>query len=259
MKRIRIVILAGKGMSTDILYNAIEEKFSVHKVIVEEGISNKKFFKRRIKNLGYFTVFGQLVFLSLIQPFIKIASNKRIQEIKDRFNLKVTSIPNNKKIEVTSINEKAVIETIKTEKPDIIIINGTRIISKKVLNATKAPFVNIHAGITPKYRGVHGAYWALYNNDKTLCGVTVHLVDPGIDTGGVLAQKVIDPSKKDNYSTYPFIQQGEGINLLIKEVIPNFISNGKLSSIDSITNESKLWSHPTVFQYLNKRIFGRIK
>ena len=42
----------------------------------------------------------------------------------------------------------------------------------------------MHAGITPQYRGVHGGYWAVVNNDPEHCGVTIHFVDKGIDTGG---------------------------------------------------------------------------
>jgi folate-dependent phosphoribosylglycinamide formyltransferase PurN len=72
---------------------------------------------------------------------------------------------------------------LKAINPDLVIVNGTRIISKKVLSSINSKFVNIHVGITPKYRGVHGTYWALVNNDVENSGVTVHFVDEGIDTG----------------------------------------------------------------------------
>ena len=66
------------------------------------------------------------------------------------------------------------------------------------------------AGITPLYRGVHGAYWALAEGRRDLCGVTVHRVDAGIDTGEVLAQVLIDPTPQDNFVTYPWLQVAEG-------------------------------------------------
>ena len=53
-----------------------------------------------------------------------------------------------------------------------------------LLEAVPAVFLNTLAGITPSYRGVHGAYWALVQRQPDACGVTVHLVDAGIDTGG---------------------------------------------------------------------------
>ena len=46
-----------------------------------------------------------------------------------------------------------------------MILNGTRIVSKKVISSIGCLFINTHCGITPKYRGVHGGYWAIYNND----------------------------------------------------------------------------------------------
>ena len=45
------------------------------------------------------------------------------------------------------------------------------------------PVINMHAGITLRYRGVHGGYWALAEQHPEWVGTTVHLVDPGIDTG----------------------------------------------------------------------------
>ena len=50
------------------------------------------------------------------------------------------------------------------------------------------PVLNYHAGITPKYRGMNGGYWALATGDAGNFGATVHLVDAGVDTGGVLHQ-----------------------------------------------------------------------
>ncbi len=70
----------------------------------------------------------------------------------------------------------------------MVLVVGTRIISRKVLVAVAAPFINYHDGITPKYRGIHGGYWASAQSDLANFGVTVHLVDPGIDTGEVLYQ-----------------------------------------------------------------------
>jgi folate-dependent phosphoribosylglycinamide formyltransferase PurN len=63
-------------------------------------------------------------------------------------------------------------------------------------SSINSKFVNIHVGITPKYRGVHGTYWALVNNDVENSGVTVHFVDEGIDTGNIINQAIVVPSKR---------------------------------------------------------------
>jgi methionyl-tRNA formyltransferase len=125
------------------------------------------------------------------------------------------------------------------------------------LNSTDATFINTHLGITPKYRGVHGGYWSLANNDKANCGVTVHLVDSGIDTGGVLYQSKILPTKKDNFATYTYYQIGEGI-IFMKKAITDF-ANSQLKETIPNVSESKLWYHPTIWTYLYKRIIKGVK
>ena len=61
------------------------------------------------------------------------------------------------------------------------MVNGTRIISSRVLDSIGCPIINTHAGITPRYRGVHGGYWALAEGHPEEVGTTVHLVDKGIE------------------------------------------------------------------------------
>lgn len=63
--------------------------------------------------------------------------------------------------------------------PDIVVVNGTRIINEETINCLHVPMINMHMGITPRYRGVHGTYWALTQGDKEHCGVTIHVIDKG--------------------------------------------------------------------------------
>ena len=72
-------------------------------------------------------------------------------------------------------------------------------------SAIDVPVINIHAGVTPRYRGVHGGYWALREGRPGLAGSTVHLVDPGIDTGGILAQATFTAGDADSIATYPLL------------------------------------------------------
>jgi methionyl-tRNA formyltransferase len=48
---------------------------------------------------------------------------------------------------------------------------------------------NIHNSPLPKYRGVNPINWALKNNEKSH-GVTLHIVDKGVDTGDILDQEI---------------------------------------------------------------------
>lgn len=250
-------MLTGGGESSTFMYNGLENSSPISTVIVEGKGSKKKFLQRRVKRLGYIKVFGQILFQLTVPKILGNFSKKRIQEIKSQYYLDASDIPSQKIKKVPSVNSKECIAFLQKEKPDLIIVNGTRIISKKVLTCIKTTFVNTHVGITPKYRGVHGGYWALANDDKENCGVTVHLVDSGIDTGGVLFQRTISPNEKDNFATYTYLQIGEGIELM-KLAISDFSEN-KLHQQESMTPESMIWSHPTLWYYLYTRISKGVK
>jgi folate-dependent phosphoribosylglycinamide formyltransferase PurN len=141
--------------------------------------------------------------------------------------------------------------------PKVVVINGTRIITERVLSATGAIFLNMHAGVTPLYRGVHGAYWALVSNDPEHCGVTVHVVDKGIDTGSIVAQAHIAPAPEDSFVTYPYLQLAAGLPLLEQAVREAL--GGNLRCLPAPPGESRLWSHPGIIEYLRNRISSGVK
>src|SRR5438309_1201689 len=224
MRSKRIVLLAGKWDSTPLVYNFLQQHFGIEKVVLEDPVPRNTFIKKRIKKLGFFTVSGQILFQLTIAKLLSQRSKARIKEIISSYHLNSTPIPDDIKKEVHSVNTQECISELKKLQPDLVIVHGTRIISKKVLDEVNCIFINIHAGITPKYRGSHGAYWALANNDPEHCGVTVHLVDKGIDTGNVLSQCNIKITPEDNFITYPYLQLAEGLYLLKEEI--NKFMNG---------------------------------
>ncbi|MCP4442328.1 MAG: formyl transferase [Aureispira sp.] len=253
----KIVMLSGKDHYSLMMYNGLKDHYNIEKVIVEEAVDRKKFLKRRIKRLGYFKVFGQILFQLFIVKLLRMTSKAKIAALKEKYQLKETPIDQDKILNATSINSKASRELLEEIQPDIIIVNGTRIISKKILGCTNAIFINTHAGITPKYRGVHGGYWALAHKDKENCGVTVHLVDPGIDTGGILHQAIVEVEANDNFVTYPYIQLAKGIELM-KQTLGEAIVQDKLETKEG-TKESFLWYHPTIWYYLYHRVFKGVR
>jgi methionyl-tRNA formyltransferase len=48
--------------------------------------------------------------------------------------------------------------------------------------------LNLHTALLPKYRGLMPTFWALKNGEKET-GVSVFLVDEGIDSGPIVVQK----------------------------------------------------------------------
>lgn len=255
MKNKKIILLGGKGQSTNAVFNVLNKEYDVIPII-EEKESLIVFLKRRIKRLGIITVVGQIIFQLVVPKLLTHFSKKRSEEIIKNNKINFSPIPSESINKVSSVNAQSTIEFIKKINPDLIIVNGTRIISKKVLQSANCKFINTHVGITPMYRGVHGTYWALVNNDPENSGVTVHFVDEGIDTGNIIMQKQVNITSEDNFSTYPLLQLSFGIKILV-EAVENYFSE----NIAVLTKEgdSKLYYHPTIWEYLYYRIARRVK
>jgi methionyl-tRNA formyltransferase len=250
MQNKKIVFLASDCESSRWVYNAIIKDFKIEAAIIEQPISKKKLFKGRLKKIGFFKVVGQALFSVLVVPYLRKKASSRKALLVNEYQLNNADFDNAATFQIASVNDEACKQLLLQIQPDIVIVNGTRIISKKILHCTAAIFINMHAGITPWYRGSHGGYWALYNNDIENFGTTIHLVDAGVDTGGILKQAFIKPKKEDNFTTYPVIQAGEGITALKAALIQVINSN---YAIKKHTEKGTMYYQPTIWQYFFSR------
>jgi len=252
----KIIILARDCDSTNVVYNYLNKYFEIDTVVFERPIPRKKQFLNRAKRLGYINAMSQVIFFLCIAPIIKRCSQKRKAEIFKAYDLDETGPPAHVIKRIRYANTEEGRSVLKQLNPDLIIVNGTRIISKKTLESVPATFINIHTGITPAFRGVHGGYWAVAKGKKNLFGTTIHYVDTGVDTGGIIEQVFVDPLKKDNFYTYPYLQYATVLPVL-EQVIRSFVDGNKPPAKPAVTAESELWFHPTIFQWLKglKRTF----
>ena len=70
---------------------------------------------------------------------------------------------------------------------DIYIIFGCSYIKGELVDfLIKQKAINIHAGVSPYYRGTDCNFWALYDNNPHLVGSTIHLLSKGLDSGPIL-------------------------------------------------------------------------
>ena len=111
---------------------------------------------------------------------------------------------NSKKIKVLSIpyselNNLSLSYLNDFLKSDIYIVFGSSYIKGNLINfliANKA--INIHAGVSPYYRGADCNFWALYDDNPHLVGSTIHLLGKGLDSGPMLYHAM------SNIKTTPF-------------------------------------------------------
>lgn len=75
--------------------------------------------------------------------------------------------------------------------PDLIVSAGfMRILGDEFLTQWEGKIINTHPALLPSFPGAHGVRDALAYGVK-VTGVTVHLVDRGVDTGPILAQRAV--------------------------------------------------------------------
>jgi methionyl-tRNA formyltransferase len=75
---------------------------------------------------------------------------------------------------------------VREQRADLaLVVAYGRILPRDVLDATRLGYVNVHASILPQYRGAAPITWAVVNGERE-SGVTLMLLDEGMDTGDVL-------------------------------------------------------------------------
>ena len=243
----KLVLLGSDNPTTWIVYNHLVQEFGLFPAFIESPVSRLQLLKNRFRKLGLLAVIDQLAFILVLRPFLMQRGQAQIKKICQERGLESVEPLSSAVQKIESVNSESFRKNLIDLGPDIIIVNGTRIIGKKTLGATKATIINTHQGITPAYRGAHGAYWALYQNDTKNCGVTVHLVDEGIDTGNIIAQAQIELSKSDSFVTYPYLQTAAALPCLTKAIQDT--AAGQLET-KSVSGPSAIWYHPGLTQYL---------
>ena len=76
-------------------------------------------------------------------------------------------------------------------RPDLVVSAGfMKIVGPAVLDAFGGRLINTHPALLPAYPGAHAVRDALAAG-ASVTGATVHVVDAGVDTGPVLAQREV--------------------------------------------------------------------
>ncbi|MEQ1784833.1 MAG: formyltransferase family protein, partial [Hyphomonadaceae bacterium] len=100
----------------------------------------------------------------------------------------------------------------------------------------------------PAYRGINGGYFALANGEPEHFGVTLHLVDLGVDTGPILATNRIPVAANDNLQTYMTLMAARS-QTLVADTMARVLA-GEASPLPHSTLPSRQYYAPTLGQYL---------
>lgn len=249
-----IVVVTEGGPHIWAIVNAIADRVGPVSVVLETPESKKRLLLGRARRQGWISAVGQLgtmVLTRLGKRFLAGHTDRLIAEEK----LDTEPRQGQAIIHVPSANGLECLKEITSIKPGVVLLAGCRLLSKDMLAKMPCPVLNYHAGIAPKYRGMNGGYWALASGDAQNFGTTVHLVDAGVDTGGVLKQARGKPRTGDTIASYALRQAAFSRDICV-EAVGNALV-GRLETIDPGL-PSKQWYHPTIWFYLWTGLTKRI-
>jgi phosphoribosylglycinamide formyltransferase-1 len=83
------------------------------------------------------------------------------------------------------------LENVRYHQPDLVILAGfMKVLPESFVSALSPNLINLHPSLLPAFPGAHAVRDALAAGASTT-GATVHIVDAGVDTGPVLAQREV--------------------------------------------------------------------
>ncbi|GAA4712675.1 phosphoribosylglycinamide formyltransferase [Nocardioides conyzicola] len=81
--------------------------------------------------------------------------------------------------------------------PDIVVLAGfMKLVGSTFLGVYGGKVVNTHPALSPSFPGMHGPADALAYGVK-VTGATLFVVDPGVDTGPIVAQRAVEVAPDD--------------------------------------------------------------
>lgn len=111
--------------------------------------------------------------------------------------------------------------------PDVIFVIGwTRLVSNEILKIPKYGCIGMHASLLPKYRGRAPVNWALIH-DETESGNTTILLDEGVDTGKIIAQRSFSITLSDTCETV-YHKVAKAGRTMLREILPMLQDGDKL-------------------------------
>lgn len=243
----KVAFLCTNEVSNQIFINTFK-KFNLDLLVCIENnkLIKKKLIKKKLKKLNYFE---RLLFPLDVLALLIYRKNVK-KYIKTKLNIVNNSLYLEENFLVTNdINNEQTFKNISNFKPDLIIVRGTSIIKKPLINYGAKYFLNIHGGVVPNYRNVHAQFWSYYFDDFYNMGSSILHITEGIDNGNIALMSCIDKrpiNLKD--LNLKVLQQS---NKLISELINKLLAGQELDSIEQDKNIEPFYGPtPKFFNFL---------
>src|SRR5262249_55675223 len=100
---------------------------------------------------------------------------------------------------VQELNGKVCRETLQSWQVDLLILAGAPILRAPILAIPRLGTLNAHHGALPRFRGMNVIEWAVLEGFAP--ALSVHFVDPGVDTGDIIVTEPVSLYPGDSLET----------------------------------------------------------
>jgi methionyl-tRNA formyltransferase len=165
-------------------------------------------------------------------PVLNFSINSSILDIARERNIPVWK--------VRQLSNPETIEVLTVYKPDMICVACfSKRIPRDILNIPRLGCLNVHPSLLPANRGPEPLFWT-FREGCEQTGVTIHLIDEGLDSGLVVAQQAMDIPDGISYSDLEEQSALLGGTLLVQSVWDMYKHEAVLQKQD----ETKSSYHP---------------
>lgn len=101
------------------------------------------------------------------------------------------------KLKSGNLNSKESMDFVKDSNPDVVLIYGPGMVRDPLFSALPRHTINLHGGLSPRYRGAATLFWPFYFMEPAYSGVTFHYIVYEPDAGNIIHQVTPPLDKKD--------------------------------------------------------------
>lgn len=142
-------------------------------------------------------------------------------------------IKNFKNVDRGYFNNQDFLTTIEAKANQYILVGvyGTGIISRGITDLFRGKIIGSHQGLPQYYRGSGSNFFAFIEQNPSLMGVSIHFLDPGIDTGDIIFQEAPVPAMDDDYYSFSaklVLKTFDLYKLVVKEALDSNLKGTSL-------------------------------
>ena len=167
---------------------------------------------------------------------------RKIAETNAYGNLKIKEIFKDiryKEISKEELNGENICNLVKDFKADISFIFGSKLIKSPLIDLLPENKINLHCGLSPRYRGSATFFWPFYFLEPQFTGVTFHQIVKQPDAGEIIHQSVPELSIKDgihDVAAKAVLKASDEARVIINKFKKDGYFKGQLQK-----NSGKLW------------------